>query len=231
MATIMMLSRCTIVPATKKHTATLFFFHGSGDTGENVKTWIDAILGKELKFPHIKIIYPTAPAQPYTPNNGMLSNVWFNRKNISNKVSEEEDSITSICHNVMKLIDEEHFNGIPYNRIIVAGFSMGGSLALYLAYKFNLSLGGCATISSFLNRNSMVYQHLENNKPTNLPPLLQFHGSSDILVPIQWGNETYTNLNKFVKNAAFVAVPTAKHEINKAEILHFEFWLNGILAE
>lgn len=86
--------RTTVVQATNKHTATLFFFHGSGknltgnstlkfrkiynknfagSNGEDVKQWIDILNRTELRFPHIKIVYPSAPIQPYTPNGGMVS--------------------------------------------------------------------------------------------------------------------------------------------------------------
>lgn len=52
----------------------LFIFHISGATGSNFKEWIDILNREELKFPHIKIIYPTAPLQPYTPLHGMV--IW-----------------------------------------------------------------------------------------------------------------------------------------------------------
>lgn len=48
------------------------FFFISGDSGSNVKNSIDMLNRGELSFPHIKIVYPTAPAQPYTPNNEMV---------------------------------------------------------------------------------------------------------------------------------------------------------------
>ena len=35
--------------------------HIAGDTGGGVKDWLNAILGKELAFQNIRIIYPTAP--------------------------------------------------------------------------------------------------------------------------------------------------------------------------
>lgn len=38
---------------------------------------------------------------------------------------------------------------------------MGGALALYTALKFNTSLAGVFAISSFLNRDSIVYDHLQ----------------------------------------------------------------------
>ncbi|XP_047355908.1 lysophospholipase-like protein 1 [Vespa velutina] len=231
MAKIMKISKFNIVPATKKHTATLFFFHGSGDSGNNLKNSIDMLNREELKFPHIKIVYPTAPAQPYTPNNEMISNVWFNRKNISNNVSEEEHSINSICQILVQLIDAEKSNGVPCNRIIVAGFSMGGALSLYLAYRYKLSLAGCVAMSSFLNKNSLVYKYLENNKMEKTPPLLQFHGDLDKIVPIEWGKETYNNLKKLGVNATFVPLKNIDHELIVTEIQHFKQWVNNILPE
>ncbi|CAK9813480.1 Lysophospholipase-like protein 1 [Anthophora quadrimaculata] len=220
-----------IVNATKAHTASLFFFHGSGSTGRNVKEWIDTLNREELKFPYIKIVYPTAPAQPYTPANGLLSNVWFDRKSISNEVSEDVESINSICQNVVELIDKEVALGIPYSRIIVAGFSMGGALSFHLAYRYKLSLAGCCTMSSFLNKNSLVYQHLKENSGTSTPPLLQFHGITDGLVPIAWGRETYNHLKELGVNVEFVTLNNVAHEITRNEIDSFKKWLLNILPE
>lgn len=39
----------------------------SGDTGSNLMEWIRFLLGKDMQFPHIKVVIPTAPVQPYTP--------------------------------------------------------------------------------------------------------------------------------------------------------------------
>ena len=66
------LPKISVVNASNIHSATLFLFHGSGATGSNFKEWIDILNREELKFPHIKIIYPTAPLQPYTPLHGMV---------------------------------------------------------------------------------------------------------------------------------------------------------------
>lgn len=54
----------------------------SGATGTNFKEWIDILNRQELKFPHIKIIYPTAPLQPYVPLNGMVTYWWSNSKSV-----------------------------------------------------------------------------------------------------------------------------------------------------
>lgn len=92
-----------------------------------------------------------------------MQNVWFDRIAISNQVPEHIESIDSMCQNISELIDKEVANGIPFNRIIVGGFSMGGCLALHLAYRYKTSIAGCFAMSSFLNKGSIIYEvHLYN---------------------------------------------------------------------
>ncbi|XP_076234396.1 lysophospholipase-like protein 1 [Calliopsis andreniformis] len=231
MARIVNIPKINIVNATKKHTATLFFFHGSGSNAEDMKEWVDILHREELKFPHIKIMYPSAPLQPYTVYGGMLSNVWFNRKMISINASEDTESIDSMCQTVSKLIDTEMSNGISSNRIIVGGFSMGGALSMYLSYKYQTSLAGCFAMSSFLNNNSFVYEHLKTNSGINTPPLLQFHGTADVLVPMAWGQETHNNLKHLGVKGQFIKLDNAGHEVTRSEVDAFKKWVLEILPE
>ncbi|KAK9293977.1 hypothetical protein QLX08_011270 [Tetragonisca angustula] len=225
------LPKIDIVNATKTHTASLFLFHGSGATGTNFKEWIDILNRQELKFPHIKIIYPTAPLQPYVPLNGMHSHVWFNRQSISIDAQEDTESINSMCTTIIELIDKEISDGIPDNRIVLAGFSMGGALSIYLSYRHKLSLAGCCAMSSFLNKNSFVYEHLRNNPGIHTPPLLQFHGIADNLVPIKWGEDSSDNLKELGVNVQFVPLDHTDHELTRTEIESFKKWLLNILPE
>lgn len=77
---------------------------------------------------------------------------------ISNQVPEITNSIDSICQNVSKWIEKEVTDGIPYNRIVLGGFSMGGALALHLAYRYKTKVAGCFVMSSFLNKRSLIYE-------------------------------------------------------------------------
>lgn len=87
-----------------------------------------------------------------------MQNVWFDRVAISNQVPERIGSIDSMCRHVSNLIDSEVADGIPRDRIIIGGFSMGGCLALHLAYRYKTSVAGCFAMSSFLNKESAVYE-------------------------------------------------------------------------
>ncbi|XP_059696993.1 lysophospholipase-like protein 1 isoform X2 [Haemorhous mexicanus] len=151
------LQRSVVSPAGR-HTASLIFLHGSGDTGQGARAWIKQILNQDMAFQHIKVIYPTAPARPYTPMKGAFSNVWFDRYKICNDCPEHIESIDSMCRGLTDLINDEVKNGIAKSRILIGGFSMGGGMAMHLAFRFHQDLAGVFALSSFLNKDSAVYQ-------------------------------------------------------------------------
>lgn len=193
----------------------------TGDTGRNLIEWVRFLLGRDMEFPHIKVIYPTAPFKPYTPLGGQMSNVWFDRQSISITAPENSQSLEDIYKKVNDIINEEVSQGVPVNRIIVGGFSMGGALAMHAGYHLNTQLGGVFACSSFLNRNSIVYQSLKSKSgsDTVLPDLKMFHGGRDTLVPIEWGQETFENLSKLGVKGSFTPLKNTLHELKKQELL------------
>lgn len=191
-----------VIPAANaKHSATVIFFHGSGecrsfhcfhpslpkfsclifinsgDTGNNLIEWVKFLLGRHFSIPHVKFIYPTAPVQPYTPLNNELSNVWFDRRAITIQAQENRRSLASIYETVNEMIDREtKFSNIPESRVIVGGFSMGGCLAMHTGYHLNTNLAGVFACSAFLNEGTIVYDSLDQKKSSELPKLKMFHG-------------------------------------------------------
>ncbi|XP_036984245.2 lysophospholipase-like protein 1 isoform X2 [Artibeus jamaicensis] len=151
------LQRCVVSPAGR-HSASLIFLHGSGDSGQGLRRWIKQVLSQDLTFQHIKIIYPTAPPRPYTAMKGRLSSVWFDRFRIAIDCPEHLESIDAMCQLLTDVIDDEVRSGIQKDRILVGGFSMGGCMAMHLAYRKHQDVAGVFALSSFLNKVSAVYQ-------------------------------------------------------------------------
>jgi phospholipase/carboxylesterase len=130
-----------------------------------------------MEVPQVKFIFPTAPVQKYTPMGGEYSNVWFDRKSIQLDAHESRRSLAGIYETVNEMLTREIDGcGIPAKRVVLGGFSMGGCLAMHAGYHLNPNLGGVFALSSFLNNNSIVYESLEANKSSSLPPLRMFHG-------------------------------------------------------
>ncbi|XP_027727680.1 lysophospholipase-like protein 1 isoform X1 [Vombatus ursinus] len=217
------LRRYVVAPAGQ-HSASLIMLHGSGDSGQRFREWINQVLNHDLVFQHIKIIYPTAPSRPYTPMNGGLSNVWFDRYKISNDCPEHLESIDSMCQVLTSLIDEEVKNGIKKSRILVGGFSMGGCMALHLAFRKHRDLAGVFVLSGFLNKTSAVYQALQKNEGT-LPELFQCHGTTDELVLHSWGEETNSILKSLGVSTTFHSIPNLYHELSRSELEKLKSWV------
>lgn len=198
-----------------------------GDTGSNLVEWVRFLLGRDLKFEHIKVVYPTAPLQPYTPNGGNLSNVWFDRSSISVNAPENGKSLAEIYESLNELLHEEVKLGIPMNRIIVGGFSMGGALAMHAGYHLNTNLGGVFACSSFLNNDSIVYNTLKTNieSGSELPELRMFHGDRDSLVPLKWGQDTFAKLCQVGVKGTFTPLTNTYHELKISELLEIEEWI------
>ncbi|OXB77929.1 UNVERIFIED_CONTAM: hypothetical protein H355_015215, partial [Colinus virginianus] len=196
----------------------------TGDTGQGARTWIKQILNQDMAFEHIKVIYPTAPARPYTPMKGATSTVWFDRYKISNDCPEHIESIDSMCQGLTDLINYETKNGIRKDRILIGGFSMGGGMAMHLAYRFHQDLAGVFALSSFLNKDSAVYEALKSNESV-LPELFQCHGTADQLVLYSWGEETNKMLKSLGVSTFLHTFPNLNHELNRTEIEELKTWI------
>ncbi|XP_026857423.2 lysophospholipase-like protein 1 isoform X2 [Electrophorus electricus] len=178
-----------------------------------------------MAFEHIRVIYPTAPARPYTPMHGALSHVWFDRYKISRNCPEHLESIEEMCSNLGAVVHDEIRAGVPEHRMVIGGFSMGGAMALHLACRYHQDVAGVFSLSSFLNRDSVVYQVVEGAAGQPLPELLQCHGTADELVSHAWGEETSCLLKKAGMTASFHSFPGINHQLCRPEIELVRSWI------
>ncbi|XP_022090621.1 lysophospholipase-like protein 1 isoform X1 [Acanthaster planci] len=215
--------KTVIVGSTRKHSASVIFLHGSGDTGEGVLGWIRSLVQDAFRIPHVKFIFPSAPARPYTPAGGALSTVWYDRVRIAPNVPELLETINPLCEQLGKLIDAEVAGGIPQNRIILGGFSMGGGMAMHLAYRFHHDAAGVFALSSFLNEDSVVYKVMTSK--ACLPPLFACQGLRDNLVLSDWSKETVRQLSDRGALCEYHTFPKLYHEMNAQELHMLTDWI------
>ncbi|XP_063605356.1 lysophospholipase-like protein 1 [Penaeus indicus] len=114
------ITEVTVVPQTGlRHTATLIFMHGSGWNGVLSKNDLEMVFGQEFSFPHIRVVYPTSPERPYTPCNGKIQRVWFDRQAVDISAPEDVSSIKPMAEELNRLIDKEVSLGIDVKRIVL----------------------------------------------------------------------------------------------------------------
>ncbi|KAK3593185.1 hypothetical protein CHS0354_039669 [Potamilus streckersoni] len=217
----------TTLQTGERAIGSLIFFHGSGDSGEGIKSWLQSVLGPEFSFPHLRVVFPTAPPRPYTPHAGRVSNVWYDRKQISPFVSEDE-TVDFMCKELAPLIQAEVDSGILMNRIVIGGFSMGGALALHLGYRFLKNVAGVFALSSFLSNDSKVYQAIQSDS-SQLPPLFQCHGKKDELILYDWGHTTFDKLKELGVQGEFHSYNKLYHDLQKQELIKLQEWIMKVI--
>lgn len=192
-----------ILNATAKHTATVIFLHGLGDTGHG---WATAL--GNVSLPHIKVICPTAPVMPVTLNAGFKMPSWFDLTSLEVDSPEDAQGIKAARDKVHQLIADEVKTGIPASRILLGGFSQGGGLALYSAFTHKDPLAGVVALSCWLPLRAEFPQAALGNVDTHI---LQCHGDCDPVVPFKFGQITSSLIKKFAKNIEFKSYPGMMH--------------------
>lgn len=191
-----------IVAAQARHTATLIFLHGLGDTGQG---WSEMF--KQLKLKNVKCVCPTAPTIPVTLNGGFRMPSWFDILALSPEGPEDAAGIKSAADILRGLIAAEEKNGITSDNVFVGGFSQGGAVAMYTALTSDKPLAGVIGLSSWLPLHKEFPQGLKVNR--NIP-VFQGHGTQDPLVPLKWGEMT----------AALMKQMTSKHTLKTYPMMH-----------
>ncbi|MFH4977012.1 hypothetical protein AB6A40_003721 [Gnathostoma spinigerum] len=193
-----------IIPARGTQSATLIFLHGLGDTGHG---W-SSVFEHEIREDHIKYICPHAPTRPVTLNMGMRMPAWYDMYGLTPDAQEDTDGINESTKIVHSLIDAEIRAGIPSNRIIIGGFSMGGALALYAGITYDKPLAGIIGLSSFLcQRDKIPGNHTVNSAI----PIFMGHGAEDVLVPLTFGQMTQAYIKTFDPNITIKVYPGMGH--------------------
>lgn len=174
---------CVTVKPTAEHKATVIWLHGLGADGHDFEPIVP-----ELKLPTelgVKFIFPHAPVMPVTINGGYEMRAWYDIRDADLANREDKDGVRQSAALVEQLIEAEIAAGIPSDKIILAGFSQGGAIALHLATRTQHKLGGIVALSTYLT----MPEELANEKSeTNIDtPIFMAHGSQDPVVPMQRG--------------------------------------------
>ncbi|KIW26797.1 hypothetical protein, variant [Cladophialophora immunda] len=186
-----------IVPALKKHTATVIMAHGLGDSGAGwvslAETW-----RRRGKFEDVKFVFPNAPNIPITVNFGMRMPGWYDITNFGDlKHDFDEPGILRSRATFNKLISDEIDAGLPSNRIILGGFSQGGAMSLFTGVTTPHKLGGVFGLSCYLVLGDKIKDFAKEANGANADtPFFMGHGDADELVKHQWGVQSAEFLRK-----------------------------------
>ncbi|KAK1656194.1 phospholipase/Carboxylesterase [Colletotrichum phormii] len=180
-----------VFPAAGKHTATVIFAHGLGDTGHG---WASAVENwrRRQRLDEVKFVLPHAPQIPITCNWGMRMTGWFDIKVLDGTVealreSEDERGILASSEYFQQLVQAEVDAGIPAERVVLGGFSQGGAMAIFSGLTGKHRIGGIVGLSCWLLLSNKFAGLVPAEKANQETPVWLGHGDADPLVRPELG--------------------------------------------
>lgn len=206
-----------VIEPKKKAENCVIWMHGLGADGHDFEGIIP-----ELRLPethNIRFVFPHAPIRPVTINMHMQMRAWYDIYTLDNLDLEDESGIKKSCELIDELVQQQAINK---QRIVLAGFSQGGAIALYMGLNSVDSYAGIIALSAYL-----PFLHSSEKRPTTQNaslPILQCHGNYDDIIPARLGKETNNYLKKQSNTVQWNEYAMG-HQVCTDEIIAIGDWL------
>ncbi|MCB1828663.1 MAG: dienelactone hydrolase family protein [Chromatiaceae bacterium] len=203
--------------------ASIIWLHGLGADGHDFEPIVP-----ELGLPTdaaVRFIFPHAPAIPVTINAGYVMPAWYDILDISIDRKVDVAQLMNSADAIRKLIDREVERGVESTRIVVAGFSQGGAVAIQTALTYPRQLAGLLGLSTYFATAESIQPH-----PVNAGlPVKICHGSADPMVPEFIGRKGVEKLRELGYNTEYQTYPI-EHSVCMEEIADIAVWLRRVLS-
>src|SRR5688572_16206866 len=134
----------------KNPTASIIWMHGLGADGNDFVPIVGE-LGLDSRA--IRFVFPHAPMRPVTINNGYVMRAWYDVTygDLEGKSRKaDEHGVRGSETQIRALIEHQVKQGIAAKRIVLAGFSQGGAVALETGLRYPEALAGIMALSTYL---------------------------------------------------------------------------------
>jgi len=206
-------------------TATVIVLHGLGADGFDFVPIV-----RELNIPAnlpVRFIFPHAQVRPVTLNNGYVMRAWYDIKSLGGSGPEDDVGIRESAASISKRVDEQAASGIAPDRVVIAGFSQGGAIALQAGLRYPQRLAGVLALSTYLPlRNTLQVEASPANRDV---PILMCHGTYDGVVPAAMGVASRDILLKLGYEVEWRNYPM-DHSVSPTEITDISNWLKARLG-
>jgi phospholipase/carboxylesterase len=156
----------------------VIWLHGLGADGHDFEPVVKPLT--KPQWPAIRYVFPHAPFRSIHINGGMRMRAWYDIRAMDIVAEEDSVSIEASVQQIEALILRENARGIPSTRILLAGFSQGGAIALALACQAKTQVAGIMALSTYL---PLIAK--KNLIPSLAkPPVLMIHGLFDPIIPL-----------------------------------------------
>jgi phospholipase/carboxylesterase len=204
---------------------TVLWLHGLGADGHDF-----APIVPELVRPHwpaLRFVFPHAPVRPVTINNGVRMRAWYDIVSMDFATRADSAGIEESVAQVEALVAREAGRGIPASRLLLAGFSQGGAIALAAGLRRSEPLAGLIALSTYLPGGAEMAASRHPNAVAQ--PVFYAHGQGDPVIPGQLGLASAQVLDRAGFEVEWHAYPMA-HQVCAQEISDLGDWLERRLV-
>ena len=203
----------------------VLWLHGLGADGHDFEPIVPELV--RPGWPALRFVFPHASVRAVTINGGARMRAWYDilEMNLANRA--DEAGVDESVRQVEALIAREEARGIPASRILLAGFSQGGAIALACALRRASALGGVIALSTYLPMPQRLVA--ETTAAARTQPVFMAHGRFDPVVPCAGGEASARQLAALGLPVDWHVYPMA-HQVCGEEIAALGEWISQRLA-
>lgn len=206
-------------------TASVIWLHGLGADGHDFEPLVPELGQLERG---VRFVLPHAPRRPVTINAGYVMRAWYDIRRMDIAGDTDEAGIRASVAAVGGAIEAEVARGVPPGRIVLAGFSQGGAIALQAGLTCGRPLAGILMLSSYVPLpDALAAEMTEANRGT---PIFMAHGRDDPVVPFALGAASRDRLVALGCRVEFHSY-RMPHTLCAEEIADIRAWLDGALPQ
>ena len=205
-------------------TGSVIWLHGLGADGHDFEPIVPELVRPAERA--LRFVFPHAPVRPVTLNGGYPMRAWYDIAALDRRAAEDEIGIRVSQAAIETLIRRENARGVPSHRIVLAGFSQGGAMALHAGTRYPERLAGIMGLSCYqlLAARFAAERHAANQST----PIFLAHGTEDPVVASLLGDEARRALTAagYTVEWHLYGMP---HSVCVEEVADIAAWLRRVL--
>jgi phospholipase/carboxylesterase len=213
------------IETTRNPDAAVIWLHGLGADGHDFEPLVP-----ELHLPAemaLRFVFPHAPHRPVTVNGGMVMRAWYDIISLEREGVEDVFGIREAEKELHALIEREVERGIATERIVLAGFSQGGAVALHTALRYPHRLAGILALSTYLPLADSA--EVERHQANASTPIFMAHGQWDEIIALPIAEHARDRLEQMGCPVDWHLYPMG-HSLCGDLIRHLSGWLQRVLG-
>ena len=212
------------VETGRSPTGAVIWLHGLGADGHDFEPIVPQLVNPGERA--LRFVFPHAPIRPVTLNAGYAMRAWYDIIALDRRTREDETGIRASQALIEALIRREQGRGIAAERIVLAGFSQGGAMALFAGARYPQRLAGIMGLSCYLLLGTSF--EAERHSANHATPIFLAHGLQDPVVSCRLGEEAHRQLEAAGCKVEWHTY-SMPHSVCPQEVADIAAWLRRVL--